>query len=69
MEIHITWCTEDVLETAKEMNVKLTEEEADEVLFSIESNHDACFGVSWDNIEWGIIDIIEQRGVAKNESI
>ncbi len=61
MEIHITWCTEDVLETAKEMGVKLTTEEADDVLLTVEHNHDACHGISWDNIEWAIQDLVTYR--------
>ena len=61
MEIHITWCTEDVLHTAKEMGVELTTEEADDVLGSVEHNHDACFGISWDTIEWAILDLVDLR--------
>lgn len=61
MEIHITWCTEDVLHTAKEMGVELTTEEADDVLGSVEHNHDACFGISWDTIEYHISDLVDRR--------
>jgi hypothetical protein len=69
MEIQITWCTEDVLDTAKQMEVKLTEEEANDVLFTIEANHDANFGITWDNIEWAIQDLVSQKENEKNEDI
>ena len=61
MKIHITWDTVDVLDTAKQMEVKLTEEEANDVLFTIEHNHDANFGITWDTIEWTIQDLVSQR--------
>jgi hypothetical protein len=64
MEIHITWCTQDVMETAKSMEVKLTEDEANDVLGTVEHNHDACHGISWDNIEWAIGDLVDQRDYA-----
>lgn len=64
MEIHIIWQTEDVLDTAKQMEVELTEEEANEILFTVEHNHDANFGISWDTIEWAIQDLVDQRDYA-----
>ena len=64
MEISITWCTEDVLLTAKNMKVELTEDEANDVLGTVEHNHDANYGISWDNIEWAIGDLVDQRDYA-----
>lgn len=68
MEIHITWCTEDVLHTAEEMGVKLTTAEADDVLLTVEDNHDACYGISWDNIEWAIQDLVAYREKEKKQN-
>ena len=68
MEIHITWCTEDVLETAKEMGVKLTTEEADDVLLTVEHNHDANHGISWDTIQWAIHDLVTYREKEKKQN-
>ena len=68
MEIHITWCTEDVLGTAEEMGVKLTTEEADDVLFTVEHNHDANHGISWDTIQWAIQELLDCKHNAKIQS-
>ena len=66
MEICIVWSTQDVLETAKNMDVDITAEEADEVLMTVEHNHDANYGISWDNIEWAIQDLISSKKGNKN---
>jgi hypothetical protein len=65
MEICIVWSTEDVLQTAKNMNVELTSEEADDVLMTVEHNHDANYGISWDNIEWAITDLVNSKTKTK----
>jgi hypothetical protein len=61
MKIHIIWSTEDVLQTAEDMDIKLTTEEADDILISVEHNHDACHGISWDTIGWHIQDLVDTR--------
>ena len=68
MEINITWCTEDVLHTAEGMGIKLTTAEADDVLFTVEHNHDANYGISWDNIEWAIQDLVAYRDKEKTQN-
>jgi hypothetical protein len=68
MEINITWCTEDVLHTAEGMGVKLTTAEADDVLLTVEHNHDANYGISWDNIEWAIQDLVAYRDKEKTQN-
>lgn len=66
MEICIVWSTQDVLQTAKNMNVDITVEEADDVLMTVEDNHDANYGISWDNIEWAVSDLVNSRERNKN---
>ena len=61
MEICIVWSTQDVLQTAKNMNVELTSEEADDVLMTVEHNHDANHGISWDTIEWAVSDLVNSK--------
>ena len=48
--INITWSADDVLEVADERGLKLSQEQALEVLDSLEDNHDACYGINWDTI-------------------
>jgi hypothetical protein len=42
MEIHIGWSTEDVLQRAKDNDVKLTEDEANSILLEMQRDYDAC---------------------------
>lgn len=59
--IEIRWSTEDVLMQADNMNIELTEEQADDILDNIEHHHDACVGINWDVIEFHIDNYIEQN--------
>ena len=68
MKIHITWCTEDVLHTAEEQEVSLTEKEADEILQMIEKNHDSEFGICWDTLRFHILEYKDFRDNAKIQS-
>lgn len=52
--IEIRWSTEDVLGKAEEMDIELTEEQADVILDNIERYHDASIGINWDVIEYHI---------------
>lgn len=52
--IEIRWSTEDVLGKAEEMDIELTEEQADAILDNIERSHDASVGINWDVIEYHI---------------
>ena len=61
MEINITWSTEDVLHQAKQKGVKLTEDEANEILLEIERKHDADIGISWETIDVYIDDLVDAR--------
>tara|TARA_R110002153_G_scaffold62785_6_gene168770 strand:- start:376 stop:723 length:348 start_codon:yes stop_codon:yes gene_type:complete len=55
------WSEEDVHHLASSMGVKITAEEADEIIHHVESAFDATVGVSWDTIEWAIDDHVERR--------
>ena len=61
MEINIIWSTEDVLHQAKEKGVKLTEDEANEILLHMERKHDADIGISWGTIDVYIDDLVDER--------
>jgi len=61
MEINIIWSTEDVLHQAKEKGVKLTEDEANEILLQMERKHDADIGISWGTIDVYIDDLVDER--------
>jgi len=54
------WQIGDVLHMAEEMEVKVTKDEAQEILEEIEDNIDSEMGVSWDNIRSGIEDLIKK---------
>jgi hypothetical protein len=49
-KIQIVWQVDDVLEKAKEDGVKITKEQAYEVLGLVERNHDCNYGITWDTI-------------------
>ena len=61
MEISIIWSTEDVLHQAKEKGVKLTEDEANEILLHMERKHDATIGISWETIDCHLDDLVDER--------
>ena len=61
MEISIIWSTEDVLHQAKEKGVKLTEDEANQILLQMERKHDADIGISWTTIDVYIDDLVDAR--------
>jgi hypothetical protein len=53
-KITIIWNQDDVLHTAEQMGVTLTDEQVMSVLDHVEHNHDANYGISWDTIQWAI---------------
>ena len=59
--IEIRWSTEDVLMQADNMNIELTEEQADDILDNMLHHHDACVGINWEVIEFHIDNYIEQN--------
>jgi hypothetical protein len=55
--ISITWKVCDIIDRAKENHIKLTQEQAREVLESLEDNHDCNYGITWDMIDDTINDV------------
>lgn len=47
----ITWCIEDVIERAKERDIKVTKKQAREILTIIDRRHDCNIGISWDTLD------------------
>jgi hypothetical protein len=64
--IEIKWSTLDVLGVADNMNIELTEQEADKILDSIEYYHDAELGINWLVIENYIQQHIDEKQELKN---
>lgn len=44
------WQAEDIHHQATTDGVEVTEDEANDILDSLEHNHDACYGISWDTV-------------------
>ena len=55
-QIAIIWSTEDVIEFASQDGIKITEEEAMEILGDIDHRHDCNYGVTWDTLSYCIND-------------
>jgi hypothetical protein len=68
-EIKIIWNTEDILIRAEELNVELTEHEADNILDELYENHDASIGICWDVIGSYIYQYESEREEAIKETI
>jgi hypothetical protein len=46
------WSEEDVLERAKERTMKITKEEARDIIDRIDRRQDATIGITWDTIDY-----------------
>lgn len=55
------WQDEDVRLRAIELGEELTEEEIVKVLQYVQSNHDCCYGISWDTIDDAIFSVVYKR--------
>lgn len=49
-KIVIVWCLQDVIEHAKQVKMKITKEEARDVLAKLDNDHDCTIGINWDVI-------------------
>lgn len=56
--ISIKWTVYDVLQRAGELNIPLSEKEAQIILKNISKLHDATIGVNWDVIDAAILDYV-----------
>jgi hypothetical protein len=61
MEISIGWSTEDVLQRAKDNDVKVTEDEANSILLEIQRDYDADVGINWETIDDYIEGLVDVR--------
>ena len=61
MEIHIGWSTEDVLQRAKDNDVKVTEDEANSILLEMQRDYDADVGINWETIDDYIEGLVDVR--------
>ena len=61
MEIQIEWSTEDVLQRAKDNDVKLTEDEANSILLEMQRDYDADVGINWETIDDYIEGLVDVR--------
>ena len=59
--IAIKWSTEDVLWQAEQLDLELTEYQADDILESLENRHDASIGINWDVISYYIEDYLRKE--------
>lgn len=50
-EISVSWHIDDVIERAKERDIKVTEDEAREILQAVKKHHDASIGINWDVLD------------------
>jgi len=50
------WVTDDVMERAKELKIKLTKAQAKEIIKRIDDKQDCSLGISWDVIDCYIYD-------------
>jgi hypothetical protein len=68
-EIKITWSTDDVLMRSDEIEVELTEDEADIVLDQLYEHHDASIGICWDVIDSYIYQYETEREEETKQTI
>ena len=61
--IAIRWHRDDVRNQAQGMMVHLTDDEVDKVLYDVRKYHDASIGVSWDNIDFHIQQLVNEREI------
>ncbi len=55
------WQVEDVYSRASEMNFDISEQEAADVLSTINNNHDATLGISWETIDFWLDELRREK--------
>jgi hypothetical protein len=55
------WSEEDVLERAKERKIKITKEQAQDIIDRIDREQDATIGITWDTIDCYIDDYFQSK--------
>jgi hypothetical protein len=59
--ISINWSTQDVLDTAVNMDLELTEQQADQILDNVYNFHDADMGINWYTIQFHIENFLDKE--------
>jgi hypothetical protein len=57
----ILWQTEDVIGKANEMGFEMSEEEAEDIISSIDNSSDCEYGITWETIKHNINEWIEEN--------
>ncbi len=60
LAVHI-WCIDDVLGTADEMGVKLTIDDANNIIDDIDRHIDSELGITWETIKCSIEDYLGEK--------
>jgi hypothetical protein len=53
----ISWCIEDVMDRAEEQGIPCTEEQAHNILASMDHHHDCNYGITWDTIDFWLSEL------------
>jgi hypothetical protein len=61
----IIWSVDDVMEQARQLNIKCSKAEAEGILEEMENRHDTTIGINWDTINSCLADLNEERSEAK----
>ena len=56
------WAAEDVRSRAEDLEIKLTDEQVDDVLSYVHYKQDATLGITWDTLDWWI-EVVSQEAV------
>jgi hypothetical protein len=59
--LRVLWHKDDILKVAQENDVTLTDDEIYFIMSDIEENHDANYGLAWDDISMKIDDVVINR--------
>lgn len=59
--IRVLWHRDDILKVAEENDIILNEDEIHFIMEDIEENHDANYGLNWDDISMKIDDVVNNR--------
>lgn len=60
------WVPGDVQSLAADKGYTLTDEQAEEIISSVERRKDACYGISWDTIDYHLSEYISEHGIEED---
>jgi hypothetical protein len=59
--LEVSWSIEDVIWKAKDRKIKLSLDEASEIMGHLYKHHDCNIGVNWDVIDYWIDEAVAER--------